>query len=58
MGDFPNHSVEEREQTDSYFLEKLIENIKSGKGALYPNVKEVFNYLKENDCSIYIEVMV
>jgi phosphoglycolate phosphatase-like HAD superfamily hydrolase len=50
----PNHSVEEREQTDAYFLEKLIGNIKSGKGALYPNVKEVFSYLKEKDCSIYI----
>ncbi|PFA68750.1 nucleosidase [Bacillus sp. AFS015802] len=50
----PNHSVEEREQTDAYFLEKLIGNIKSGKGALYPNVKEVFSYLKEEDCSIYI----
>ncbi|PEO31804.1 HAD family hydrolase, partial [Bacillus wiedmannii] len=29
-------------------------NIKSGKGALYPNVKEVFTYIKENNCSIYI----
>lgn len=50
----PNHSIEVREQTDAYFLERLIENIKSGKGDLYPNVKEVFNFLKENNCSIYI----
>ncbi len=50
----PDHSVEDREETDAYFLERLIENIKSGKGALYPNVKEVFRYLKEKDCSIYI----
>lgn len=50
----PNHSHEVREQTDAYFLERLIENIKSGKGALYPNVKEVFSYLKESGCSIYI----
>ncbi|QUG42367.1 HAD hydrolase-like protein [Psychrobacillus sp. INOP01] len=50
----PNHSNEERELTDAYFLERLVENIKSGKGALYPNVKEVFSYLKENNCSIYI----
>jgi phosphoglycolate phosphatase-like HAD superfamily hydrolase len=50
----PNHSNEEREQTDAYFLEKLVENIRSGKGALYPNVKEVFSFLKENNCSIYI----
>nr|WP_170295418.1 HAD hydrolase-like protein [Chengkuizengella sediminis] len=49
-----NHSMEVREQTDAYFLERLVENIKSGKGALYPNVKEVFSYLKENNCSIYI----
>ena len=50
----PDHSVEDREETDAYFLERLIENIKSGKGALYPDVKEVFRYLKEKDCSIYI----
>ncbi|UNP78948.1 5'-methylthioadenosine/adenosylhomocysteine nucleosidase [Bacillus nitratireducens] len=50
----PNHSLEVREQTDAYFLERLIENIKSGKGALYPNVKEVFTYIKESNCSIYI----
>ncbi|WP_026264126.1 HAD hydrolase-like protein [Paenibacillus terrigena] len=50
----PNHSNEVREQTDAYFLERLIENIRSGKGALYPNVLEIFNHLKENDCSIYI----
>lgn len=50
----PNHSNEIREQTDAYFLERLIENIKSGKGALYPNVKEIFSYLKESNCSIYI----
>jgi phosphoglycolate phosphatase-like HAD superfamily hydrolase len=50
----PNHSNEVSEQTDAYFLERLIENIRNGKGALYPNVKEVFSYLKENNCSIYI----
>jgi phosphoglycolate phosphatase-like HAD superfamily hydrolase len=50
----PIHSNEERGQTDAYFLERLIENIRNGKGALYPNVKEVFSYLIENNCSIYI----
>jgi adenosylhomocysteine nucleosidase len=50
----PNHSDEVRKQTDAYFLERLVENIRSGKGALYPNVKEVFSYLKANNCSIYI----
>lgn len=50
----PQHSDEERAKVDAYFLERLIENIRSGKGALYPNVKEVFRYLKENNYSIYI----
>lgn len=50
----PEHSNEVREQADAYFLERLIENIRGGKGALYPNVKEVFSYLKENNYSIYI----
>ncbi|REB07359.1 HAD family hydrolase [Sporosarcina sp. BI001-red] len=50
----PDHSIAEREQTDSYFLERLIENIRSGNGALYPNVIEIFDFLKENNCSIYI----
>lgn len=50
----PDHSSEVRELTDAYFLKRLVENIRSGKGALYPNVKEVFSFLKENSCSIYI----
>ncbi|WP_077622365.1 HAD family hydrolase [Sediminibacillus massiliensis] len=50
----PDHSEEVRNQTDDYFLGRLMENIKSGKGALYPNVQESFRYLKENGCSIYI----
>lgn len=50
----PSHTEEERDQADAYFLESLLENIKNGNGALYPNVKEVFQYLKEQACSIYI----
>ena len=50
----PNHSIEERELTDAYFLERLLENIRLGNGALYPHVQEVFTYLKANNCSIYI----
>jgi phosphoglycolate phosphatase-like HAD superfamily hydrolase len=50
----PHHSLEEREQTDAFFLERLVQNIREGKGALYPHVQEVFRYLKENDYSIYI----
>ncbi|MCM3710418.1 HAD family hydrolase [Sporosarcina luteola] len=50
----PTHSNEDRELTDGYFLERLLENIRNGNGALYPGVKELFSYLKENGCSIYI----
>ena len=50
----PEHSLEVREQTDAYFLERLIENIRKGQGSLYPNVLEIFEYLKEENCSIYI----
>ncbi|QDP40269.1 HAD family hydrolase [Radiobacillus deserti] len=50
----PNHSIEERKQTDAYFLERLIVNIRDGKGGLYPNAIELLQYLKERNCSIYI----
>ncbi|GKV67146.1 MULTISPECIES: HAD hydrolase-like protein [unclassified Sporosarcina] len=50
----PHHTNEDRKYTDAYFLERLLENIRMGNGALYPNVQEVFGYLKEQDCSIYI----
>ncbi|MCP3738632.1 HAD hydrolase-like protein [Rossellomorea sp. BNER] len=50
----PSHSNEVREQVNDYFHEKLIENIKKGKGGLYPNVEEVFNYLRDHNCTIYI----
>lgn len=49
----PHHSLRLREEIDAIFLERLVTNIKKAK-ALYPNVKEVFSYLKENDFSIYI----
>ncbi len=29
----PNHCIELRERADAYFLERLIKNIRSGKGA-------------------------
>ncbi|QKE72005.1 HAD hydrolase-like protein [Arthrobacter citreus] len=50
----PEYSIEVREQTDAFFQERLIDNIINGNGALYPNVKEIFAYLKENNYSIYI----
>lgn len=50
----PNHSEEMKELVDSYFLKRLIDNIERGKGALYPDVKKVFGYLKENRIVIFI----
>ncbi|MBS4208913.1 HAD hydrolase-like protein [Bacillus sp. FJAT-50079] len=50
----PDHSNEVRKQVDAYFLERLIVNINNGKGGLYPNVKEIFSFLKENNYSIFI----
>lgn len=50
----PDHSDEDRQYTDKYFLEKLLENIGKGNGALYPNVPEVFSYLTSKGYSIYI----
>ncbi|WP_066074276.1 NIF family HAD-type phosphatase [Neobacillus soli] len=50
----PTHSNEVREQANEFFHEKLVANINEGNGALYPHVEEVFDYLKNNNCSIYI----
>jgi len=50
----PDHTNIVREQANEFFHEELITNINEGNGALYPNVKEVFGFLKERGCSIYI----
>ncbi|MCM3782464.1 HAD hydrolase-like protein [Neobacillus mesonae] len=50
----PNHPYAIREEANLLFLESLINNIKKGKGSLYPNVKEILSYLKENNISMYI----
>lgn len=50
----PDHSPEWREQVDAYFLERLIGNIQSGKGALYPNAEKTLESLKQNGHPIYI----
>ncbi|MGR3764223.1 HAD family hydrolase [Rossellomorea sp. NS-SX7] len=50
----PCHSAEVRESVNEHFLERLIDNIQSGKGALYPHVKEVFTYLKEKQLKLFI----
>ncbi|USB33390.1 HAD hydrolase-like protein [Paenibacillus sp. YPG26] len=50
----PDHSTEIRRSANEIFLRKLVININLGKGALYPHVKEIFDYLKGKGCSIYI----
>lgn len=50
----PNHSRQRREYVDAFFLGRLVENIREGKGELYPYVKETFQELIDNQFSIYI----
>ncbi|NGZ76901.1 HAD family hydrolase [Saccharibacillus alkalitolerans] len=50
----PRHSLALREEVDAYFLDRLIDNINLGKGALYPGVEEVFGYLQDSGRPIYI----
>ena len=50
----PEHSDSIRHQANEFFHERLIENIKEGNGALYPNVEEVFAHLKRQGHPIYI----
>jgi adenosylhomocysteine nucleosidase len=50
----PSHPDDVRQKANELFLEKLIENIKQGKGALYPNVVKVLASLKESGFQLYI----
>ncbi|WP_396135973.1 HAD hydrolase-like protein [Bacillus sp. NEB1478] len=50
----PNHSIENHVQANATFHDHLIANILEGMGSLYPNVTEVFQYLKDENCSIFI----
>lgn len=50
----PTHSNGIRAKVNTIFLDKLIGNIHAGKGALYPNVEEVLNYLKAENYSLFI----
>lgn len=50
----PNHSEAIRHEANQRFHEHLIGNIQAGNGALYPYVKELFHYLKENNVPIFI----
>ncbi|WP_339184182.1 HAD-IA family hydrolase [Oceanobacillus sp. FSL W7-1293] len=50
----PNHSVKEREHINDYFQDRLIENIKNGNGALYPNVQNIFEFLLKDGYTVFI----
>ena len=50
----PEYTVEIRQQANSLFHDNLISNINEGKGELYPHVIELFSYLKQENCRIYI----
>ncbi|MBU9674945.1 HAD hydrolase-like protein [Planococcus sp. CP5-4] len=50
----PGKAEETKREMDGYFLERLIANIKNGKGALYPDVRKVFGELYESGYSIFI----
>ena len=50
----PQHGVQVREETDVYFLRRLIENIENGNGALYPGVLDLFEQLKQMGHPIFI----
>lgn len=50
----PHHETAVREATDAYFLTRLVENIKSGNGALYPGVTELLEQLSAMGYTIFI----
>lgn len=50
----PDATNERRESANAFFHERLIANINAGKGALYPNTKELFHYLKSKGHSLFI----
>ncbi|WP_214754484.1 HAD family hydrolase [Exiguobacterium sp. s16] len=50
----PYHETAVREATDTYFLMRLVENIKSGNGALYPGVTALLEQLSAMGHTIFI----
>ncbi|MFN4214768.1 HAD family hydrolase [Exiguobacterium sp.] len=50
----PHHETAVREATDGYFLTRLVENIKSGNGALYPGVTELFKRLSGMGYTLFV----
>lgn len=50
----PAHSPAIREAANRYFHERLMANIRSGKGALYPHAEELFDFLKQSGYALFI----
>ncbi|WP_226679854.1 HAD family hydrolase [Sutcliffiella horikoshii] len=50
----PSHSLEVRHAANEIFHERLIDNIKKGNGALYPEVQEVLRDLREQNIELYV----
>lgn len=50
----PSHSLKDRGIANNIFHNELFVHIKDGKGALYPHVEEILEYLKQRNYSIYI----
>ncbi|KMJ59911.1 MTA/SAH nucleosidase [Bacillus sp. LL01] len=50
----PSHSLEMRVMANEIFHDTLINNIKNGNGALYPDVQKVLAFLKEQNIELYI----
>ncbi len=50
----PSHSLKIRVMANELFHDKLIDNIKNDKGALYPGVTDVLEFLKKENLDLYI----
>ncbi|AFC30689.1 MTA/SAH nucleosidase / phosphatase [Paenibacillus mucilaginosus 3016] len=50
----PEHTDQMKHEANAFFQKQLIQNIRSGKGQLYPGVTELLTYLKSKGFTIYI----
>lgn len=50
----PHHNDEVRSAANNFFHQRLIENINEGKGALHRGTTELFLFLKQKRCRLFI----
>ena len=50
----PHHNRDVRDFANDFFHKRLTENINSGKGALYDGTIELFSYLTQQGCRLFI----